>query len=63
MEKTKLQRGGARIGAGRKLSGKEKRVTLAVRVEPSTLQKIEAMAAKAGVSKGKIIEKLITLYN
>lgn len=59
MEKTKLQRGGARIGAGRKLSGKEKRVTLTIRIEPATLQKLEAIAAGAGESKGRVIEKLI----
>lgn len=62
MEKTKLQRGGARIGAGRKLSGKEKRVTLTIRMEPATLQKLEALAAGSGESKGCVIEKLIN-YN
>lgn len=59
MEKTKLQQGGARIGAGRKLSGNEKRVTLTIRIEPATLQKLEAIAAGAGESKGRVIEKLI----
>lgn len=59
MEKTKLQRGGARIGAGRKLAGEEKRVTLTIRMEPATLQKLEALAAGAGESKGRVIEKLI----
>lgn len=59
MEKTKLQRGGARIGAGRKLAGEEKRVTLAIRIEPATLRKLEALAAGAGVSKGQFVEQLV----
>lgn len=57
-----MSRGGKRAGAGRKLSGKEKRVTLAIRIEPATLQKLEALAAGAGESKGRVIEKLIN-YN
>lgn len=59
MEKSKFSHGGKREGAGRKKLGRELRQTLAVRISPDALKKLEQMAIERGVSKGIVIEYLI----
>lgn len=62
METNKKQRGGQRAGAGRKRIGAEPRKTLAVRVEPATLQKLEQLAQLTGKSKGQIIDYIVNKH-
>ena len=59
MEKTKLNRGGKREGAGRKRLGEHRRVTLAVRISPKALRIVEEQAQAQGVSKGVFVEEII----
>lgn len=61
METTKKNRGGYREGAGRKRIGTDRRQTLAVRVAPETLEKLEQMAKDQRKSKGLLIDELIKL--
>lgn len=56
----KSTHGGARVGAGRKSKGAERRKTLAVRVKPETLASVEALAKSTGKSKGQLIDEAIS---
>ncbi len=62
MEKPKLKLGGHREGAGRKPAGTEARVSLTVRVDVQTYEKITALAEAQGVSKGVLIDMIIEEY-
>ncbi len=51
--------GGKRPGAGRKAESPEgKRVTLQLRVLPSTKEKLTAMAADKGVPVGRLMDSI-----
>ena len=51
--------GGKRPGAGAKTLGDQKRVTLAVRVDAMTKEKLKAASQNAGTSVGQIIDKIV----
>lgn len=56
MESNKNVRGGRRPGAGRKISGTGKRVTLSARVDPVTLSEVKKIAKESGYSIGQVLD-------
>ena len=56
MEEKKSKRGGARKGAGRKLAGTGRRVTITARVAPETAAIVKKWR-EAGISFGKWIDQ------
>lgn len=55
MSDSEKKHGGTRDGSGRKITGKEKRVTRSLNLEPSAWQKIDETAAKKEASASDVV--------
>ena len=54
------QRGGKKIGAGRPfLPQEDKRKMVSIRLSQAAIESLEKVAAKTGLSKTEVIEKLL----
>lgn len=58
-----MSSGGKREGAGRKCDGSMRKRSLTIRIEPQYYEALEQKAKERGLSKGKLVEYLITAAN